>query len=305
MRTLSAVVFLSLSATFANAQDCSVYLSRGIYDWHSSSDALASSSSYSQWFCDQKFSRAQDADSFGATVGFPFKGLPVALGFDEASQSYSSWQSDFCSSTKTNQTLLSNVRDFLKTINQGIVNAVGECLKSDGLHVWLERTDDPKTFLFAGRYNSPIPRDFPSTKITQFDTGPNVKCTEKPKTIGKSEWRTRCSRENEAAVVLVVTTDPGPIVGGGTLFLSPLEKHCQKTYVDGLPYTTQDDTRVTKKVRCPEGQTVVADSGRCLSTVGTGDVTRSEQEGDAWVCEWKPQPVGVGIWASVTCQWCE
>lgn len=305
VRTVCAVILLAVSATCASAQDCSVYLSKGIYDTHSSSDELATSSSYLQWFCDNKFAAAKDADEYGATLGFPFKGIPVKLGFDQKSESYSSWQSNFCSSAQTNQTLLSKARDILKTINPGIVDAVNKCLESDGLHLWLERTGDPKTFLFVGRYNSPFPEAFPNTKISTFDPGPNVKCAEKPTAIGKAEWRTRCSREDNLGVAVVVNATPGPIVGGGYLSLSPLPdpSQCASEY-KVQPYTTQDDGRRSKSLSCPQGKTVIAGSARCLRTSDAfGGLKSSEQVGDnTWVCEWDPQPIGVGLWIELGCK---
>lgn len=221
-KLLCVVIIVWLISTSAFAQECSKLLSQGIYDIESSAIDLKTAKSYSSWFCDQKFSTSDEADSFGASLAFPFKGIPVKFGFDSNSQSYSQWQSSFCSSVQQNESLQSRVLNHLQTINSGIVNAFNSCVNAIGFHVWLERTDDPKIFKFAGRFNSPG-ADFREVKINTFDIGDNVNCTESPTAIS-NVWRTRCTRKNNEAVALVVNANWLP-TGGGDLTLPPIAKY--------------------------------------------------------------------------------
>src|SRR3990167_8250654 len=145
----------ALTCNLSTAQDCSSILSHGIYNSRTTEFDTSSASSYSQWFCDNKFSSSQQADSFGASLSFPFKGLPVKFGFDSNSQSYTQWQSSFCGNIKQSQTLQTRLRDHVQTINPVIFQAFNKCLESNGLHVWLERSPDPFVFVFAARWNAP------------------------------------------------------------------------------------------------------------------------------------------------------
>jgi hypothetical protein len=215
-RTFLVILFSSILAS-AHAQECSQLLSQGVYDIQASASDLTTASSFSSWFCDQKFSSSQQADSFGASLGLPFKGVPIKLGFNSSSQRWSEWYSNFCSRVQHDQSLQSRVRDHVQTINPQIIQAFNACIEADGLHVWLERTYDPKTFKFAARFNPPTPRN-PVATIQTFDPGLNVSCVNQPTTISRAVWRTRCTRRNDAPVTFVVTSDWNPR-GGGNLTL--------------------------------------------------------------------------------------
>jgi hypothetical protein len=219
MVRISLTICLALAASGTLAQECSALLSQGVYDIRSTSIDLATASSYSQWFCDKKFSTSDQANDFGASLAFPFKGLPVKLGFDSSSQNYSTWQTSFCGNVKQDQSLQSKVRDYIQTVNPQIIQAFNQCLESNGLHVWLERTPDPVVFKFAARWNPPDSERDPTTTIKSFNFGKNVKCAERPKKVSNSEFRTRCVRQDAKAVIGTVTTKPGPIRGGGNLSL--------------------------------------------------------------------------------------
>lgn len=214
----SAFVLLGLSVN-ANAQECSALLTKGIYDIRETDSSVDASSSFSQWFCDQRFSSKDSADSFGASLGFPFKGLPVKLGFDSDKADFSQWYSNYCSNTTQDQTLRTRLTEYIETVNPVIVKAFTECISSVGLHAWIERTADPHKFKFATRFVSPGRRN-PSAKYDSFTTGDNVKCDVKPigRPIDASTWRTSCTRKNNKPVVLVANADWN-INGGGELEL--------------------------------------------------------------------------------------
>ena len=206
----------------AEAQECSQLLSQGIYDIRSSASDLNSASSFSQWFCDKKFSSSQQADDFGASLGFPFKGIPVKLGFNSSSQGFTEWYSSFCSNIQQDQSLQSRVRDYIQTVNPQIVQAFNSCIESDGLHVWLERTYDPRRFKFAARFNPPTETNTKAT-IKTFRVGSNVSCDDKPSTVSRPVWRTDCTRKNDDPVSITVNADWNPH-GGGNLTLPEIPK---------------------------------------------------------------------------------
>jgi hypothetical protein len=208
------------------AQECSQILTQGIYDIRSSANDLATASSFSQWFCDNKFSSAKQTDDFGASLAFPFKGIPIKLGFDSSSQSWSEWYSSFCARVQSDQSLQSRVREHVQTVNPQIVQAFNSCIESDGLHVWLERTYDPKKFRFAARFNPPNEGNSKAT-IKSFETGSNVSCENKPTTISRPVWRTHCVRKNDDPVSLVVTSDWNP-KGGGSLDLPAISRQASR-----------------------------------------------------------------------------
>lgn len=221
MYRFAIVLLASLVAIPAYAQECSQILNQGIYDIRSSASDLNTASSFSQWFCDKKFSTSQQANEFGASLAFPFKGVPVKLGFDSNSQSWSEWYSSFCGSVQHDQSLQSHVREHVQTVNSQIVQAFNSCIESDGLHVWLERTYDPKRFRFAARFNPPNENN-PKATFDAFRPGSNVSCDDKPTTVSRPVWRTDCKRTNDDPVSMVVRADWDP-KGGGKLELPAIE----------------------------------------------------------------------------------
>ncbi|MCW0221444.1 MAG: phycobilisome rod-core linker polypeptide [Prosthecobacter sp.] len=203
----------------AAGQDCSAIFENGIYDIRSSESGSESEVAFSQWFCDKKFSTASESDSFGSSLAFPLKGLPVKLGFDSDSQQYSQWQSSFCASVKKDQSLKNRVKYHMQTINKDIVEAFNKCLDSRGLHVWLERTHDPREVILALHWNSYDTEHAPVTKPKEFSASPNFRCGDIPTTVSNSTHRVRCTRTDDKAVSAVINTSPGPIIGSGKLTL--------------------------------------------------------------------------------------
>jgi hypothetical protein len=216
MNRFAIGLLVTLVSLPAQAQECSQILSHGIYDIQSSANDLATSASFSQWFCDKKFSSAQQANDFGASLAFPFEGLPVKLGINSSSSSWSESYSSFCGRVQKDQSLQSRVREHVKTVNPQIVQAFNSCIESDGLHVWLELTYDPKRFRFAARFNPPNSQN-PKATIQRFDPGPNVSCRDAPTTIDRPIWRTNCTRKNDDPVSIVVNANFNP--RGGNLDL--------------------------------------------------------------------------------------
>jgi hypothetical protein len=162
-RTVNFALFIWPNFAFSltvQAQECSTLISQGIYDISSHASDLQTASSFASWFCDQKFSSSDSSDNFGASLAFPFKGVPVKFGFDSGSQSFPSWYSSFCSKVQQDQSLQSKVRDYVQTVNATIVNAFNDCINADGLSVWLERTYDPHVLTLQRDSHPLIPPKF-------------------------------------------------------------------------------------------------------------------------------------------------
>jgi len=215
--------------TEALAQECSQLLSQGIYDISSSASELSTASSFSSWFCDKHFSSAREADNFGASLGVPFEGIPIKFGFNADSQDWSVWYSSFCSRVQQDQSLQSKVRDYVQTVNPQIIQAYTTCIEQDGLHVWLERTYDPKIFKFAARFKTPNETSLFAT-IEKFSSGPNVTCDDQPVTIYAPIWRTRCTRENNDPVTMIVRAN-WDVKGGGELTLEAIYTPSPKSLI--------------------------------------------------------------------------
>jgi hypothetical protein len=200
-------------------QDCAVLLHHGIYNVQKGSIDNDTASSFAQWFCDQQFSSRQDAESFGASLSFPFKGVPVKFGFDQSGQSWSEWSRSFCSQVTQSSSSKTSIKEYVQTIHQGVLDAFNRCMQTSGLHVWIERTGDPKVFNFAAQFR---PSGAPVNKavIEDFFPGNNVSCSPniKGRSISASTFRARCKRTDSKAVNLVINADSDPI-GGGALNL--------------------------------------------------------------------------------------
>jgi len=206
-----------LSAFSGQAQECSTLLGHGIYNTSQSSADLTTAASFSQWFCDQNFSSSQAARAFGVNAVLPFDGLVVGLGLNANEDKWQESYSSFCGSVQSSQQLQRTVRNHVMTISPDLLNAFNKCVSATGLHVWLERTEDPIVFNFAAKFVPPSAK-IPLAKITGFQTGENVGCTETPTTVDSSIWRTQCKRKNDKPVSIIVNADWSPS-GGGTLTL--------------------------------------------------------------------------------------
>jgi hypothetical protein len=222
MRTLGLLILAVFFSGPAFGQECSQLLNHGIYDVQSSSGSLNAASSFSQWFCDENFSSAQEANSFGASLAFPFKNIPIKLGLDSSSSGWGESYSRFCSQYKQDASLQVKVKQHLKTASTAILSAFNACVASTGLHVWLERSHSPMEFVFAARFNPPN-KNVSAARIEAFDAGSNVRCTDEPTEIDASVFRTRCTRKGDQPVLMVVRADWTP-VGGGRLLLPEISR---------------------------------------------------------------------------------
>jgi hypothetical protein len=210
--TLVVVISSWLPSSSALAQNCDALIAGGIYDIHDSAVTKSAIRSYMDWFCDEQFASKQQSDSFGSSLGFPFKGVPVKLDIDS---DHSSWEQSYrkiCSEHRSGAFDYSAVSTHVKTINPGVVDAFIKCTSTHGLHVWLERSDGPM-FHVAAKYNNP--GSLPWPKITEFLPGPNVKCDLelKNRAVTGATFRVPCTRLNDNGVLMTVNAEVDPLGG--------------------------------------------------------------------------------------------
>ena len=224
MKRLIMILLILFSHNIAEAQQCAEMLKYGIYDIRSLDINKQTAASFKQWFCGEQFSQQSSVRSFGANIGLPLDGVPVELGLDSEGKNYSDWRSSFCGGKETTNNFQFKLSEQITKVSRVLLQEFNKCMESDGLHVWLELTEDPFRFIFAAKYNSPSPeiRQLTSARITTFTPGPNVRCDETPKIIGqKSGWRTSCIRLDNKAVVVTVNTRLVKL-HNGQLQLSPI-----------------------------------------------------------------------------------
>lgn len=216
MRKFVAVLVLILfSPTIVWGQACTALLAGGIYDTRASSGSFERTTSFAQWFCDQRFGSESEARNFGASVGFPFQGIPVKLGFNSQSQSWQEWYSKICASSRSDESVRTKFREYVQTVNPDIVKAFNQCIGADGLHVWLARSEDPHTFIFNARFNPSSDNESYAT-IKAFEKSPDDLTCQTPPTgqhVASSGFRTICQRGGDGAVTIVVRADHHPLEG--------------------------------------------------------------------------------------------
>jgi hypothetical protein len=222
----SAVMILLLLCAMPatlRGQDCSALLHQGIYDVQRTVIDDEVVSSFASWFCDRNFGSKADAETFGASIGLPFEGIPVELGFDQSHQTWSQWYSSVCSDVRSNFGQRHKFSQYLTRVNAHLVDAFNRCLETDGLHVWLERHGQLSEFALAAKYRNPGKLPWPT--LHEILRSANVECAgvSLPLEITGSTTRKVCTRKDEQEVWLVVNASVDP-VGGGTLTLPAVYK---------------------------------------------------------------------------------
>lgn len=140
------------------------------------------------------FSNQEETDKFGASIGFPFKGVPVKLGFDSDNESSTRWYGKTCSQTSSSYVHNTAVHDVAQTASTSILAASTQCMNRAGLHVWIERTSDKKFVVAAKLVGPGRPTQ---VTIDEFKADHNVACdgTLAGRTINASTYRVPCGRK--------------------------------------------------------------------------------------------------------------
>ena len=210
------------------ADDCSQLLKDGIFDTRSSLNVQDRARSYANWFCSMNFSEASQADSFGAELAFPFKGIPIKFGFNSSNQSFSQWYSSFCQDVRETFSEHILVEDHVRTASKDVLDAFTKCTTTDGFHVWLEYSPNVqqiRKFTLAATFRTPNSDRIPSATISTFEA-PGVRCIPSPKgvQVKRPTQRFVCTRPGTDEVRIALSSkdyDPG---GAGDLVLPAIPK---------------------------------------------------------------------------------
>ena len=154
MKSLRVIVLLAfcLKALSSLAQDCSQILRGGIYDVYQNSSATDRAASFVNWFKQKQFSSYQEAKNTSLDIGIPIGDILAGLGFSNDEQGFSQFSNEINSYTSSSTSFKQNLSNKISTINPQVVAAWDHCITQPGLHFWLERTDDPKTFYICAKY---------------------------------------------------------------------------------------------------------------------------------------------------------
>ena len=216
-----------LSPVKLSAQECDALLHQGIFDVSNTNSNVTTAYQFSSWFCDQKFSTASSAESYGGSIGLPFEGIPVKLGYDQSKDSYQSWQSSFCATERYSYATQRVIQEHISKVNQGLLDTFLQCINADGLHAWMAPTDDLHRFRLALRY---IPDGDASTaQIEKGSISRNLDCEER---LGKSDFTGLtvnnrgptivCERTNDLAADITISRSSHKVKGGESLILPPI-----------------------------------------------------------------------------------
>lgn len=216
---IRATLLLILLSRSSYAQDCGALLAGGVFDISKKETDASTTTSFMHWFCDKKFSSQQEAENFGASAAFPFKGIPVQLGFSSEKTSWSSWYRSTCATFQSNFDTRQRVREYLQKTSSAIVEGFNSCLNQDGFHVWLEHTPDPSQFVLALKFVSPGP-GITETKIRKIAMTPNIQCSDLPEVVSFTR-RSLCTRSDAKAATIVVDAEFPPKTGA-TQSLQPI-----------------------------------------------------------------------------------
>lgn len=223
---ITSVGFLLLPLA-GYAQSCETLLSNGIFDISDISSETSLISSYSQWYCAQSSSSQTRSASLGVDINAIIESTPISLGLNQKASKSSESRSQYCSSYDRYSSLQQRVRDYAKTVSSRLLDSFDSCLRSEGLHVWIERTYDPKRFRFAAKLNSSGP--VRAAKISGVELSQNLDCglldradSEPLELIEGQTRRVVCTRSNNDAADITIERSDWDPVEGGALNISPI-----------------------------------------------------------------------------------
>jgi hypothetical protein len=85
------------------------------------------------------YSQAQD---YSAAIGIPVGDVLVTLGFTNSEESYKKFVESIQTSTSFDSKYIASVVEVNKKINTDLIDVILECYKADGIHAYLEPTND-------------------------------------------------------------------------------------------------------------------------------------------------------------------
>lgn len=171
---LTAIFLILGTPIFAQRAGCELLTTDGVADTTSTRSDTEIAYSHRRWFCDKQFSTQGEAESYQLNGAFPFKGVPVKLGFKADRDNWSTWTRDVCSDESTSLWTRDTFVQDIKRLNVELAKVIKDCILNDkGLFVWIERTSDTK-FKLAARFDTPTP-GLQKARLS-FSLDPDVSC---------------------------------------------------------------------------------------------------------------------------------
>lgn len=156
--------------------ECNDILKDGIYDYKSIQTDHSKSIWYVNHLIKSNYSTLEDAKNSEASVNIPIEDVMVGLGFSRDERGFREFKSyieDYTSYHKEEQDRLDAT---LKTINTDIINVWKECISTDGPHIWIVHTHDPKKIILGTRFNG----DNKNPRMTHVSWGTAVEASNGP-----------------------------------------------------------------------------------------------------------------------------
>jgi hypothetical protein len=259
-----------------------------------------------RFFCSNRFQSSSQAQSAITKAGFIVEAIPMNFSGNFSNDQFQQQQEQVCENVQRFAYSHSLEAAAVRKLDENVAKAVGDCIRmqSNGLFAWLEQTVDPRAF----KVHLALRGATAPAAITGFAVRPpSVHCTTQMNGALGLSRETLCSRDPGQPVTVTVNAANYVLTWVGDSSLPPAPKWDCTTLYLRQPYTTGGDTRVAKSLSCPDGMVILPGSGRCLRTSEAyGVLKRSDQIGDnSWVCQWDPQPDGVGIWVEMGCHQCK
>ena len=261
-------------STFALAQ-CDPLLKGGVYEYNSRLSDEQNVSTFVNYARDQQ--RSASSSSSSGDAGLNVKVISATLKGSQDKKDEA--QRDILTYNKTDIDQRNRLLTIARTASKVLADAFVECMKIDGLHVWLEPTPNPETFKIAAINRDPRekPRaeylksiDIDPPNVSCRPALPNDKKKANAKLVGGATVRYLCTRQNCKPLTATINASTNP-VGGGDL---TLPSYCKDS--------DEDDGAPGNLRLCPalslQGRSIAVHysaQNTILSTVQVSDVLRA------------------------------
>lgn len=149
---VAALTAFCVVPAVGEAQDCSAILTRGIYDISRQRTDVERAESFVNWFNENTFHSYEFAKNTGLGVNVSLDKLLLGLDFTNDRSGYEEFRKTLANYDASSETFRGRFVSEVQNINPGVVDAWKACTTRDGMHLWLEYTDDPRSVVVYGRY---------------------------------------------------------------------------------------------------------------------------------------------------------
>lgn len=215
---LFGALLLLLISCPVNAQGpalCKELLKGGVFESFDSSTQSYNIYAFMNWVRDHRAASSQAGT--GVSVAIP--GLP-SVGFD--STTYQQMETDYSKLLLGGAAAQTTLETHARTVSAALLQAFNECMRADGLHVWIATSTDPHEFYLQARFRAS--GSARNAKITGVDIRPrNIDCgreLRRSTTVEASTITMLCTRKTSEAVNIAINATENP--DNGALQLPPI-----------------------------------------------------------------------------------